>query len=123
MERRPEGEITNETKFICRLNPEMEQIICKAISNGEYKRVRWGSNSFVKDWVSDKKHDPLSDNSRRIRMLIRMSTGISKKDIQFLTGINDELLSALLRELDKMDLYDNFDIPPAPPINDSSTVV
>lgn len=110
---RPEGNIICDTGFVCRLNIDMENVVCNAISNGEYKHVRWGSNAFVKDWTLGNKHDPLSELSLRIRRLIRLSNGITKKDIQFITGIEADLCSSLLRELDKMDLYDTF--PPPPP--------
>ena len=110
---RPEGDITDDTGFVCRLNKDMENVVCNAISNGDYKHVRWGDNKFVKDWTLGNRHDPRSEFSLRIRRLIRLSNGITQKEIIFITGIERDLCSALLRELDKMDLYDTFPPPPA----------
>lgn len=115
MERRPEGNITAETRFLCKLNEDMESIMCDAIALGKYTRVRWGSTEFVKDWAKGNKHDPTNTNSVRIRRLIRLCPGISKSNVQLITGIEKEQLSDLLRELDKMELYENYEEAPPPP--------
>jgi Ni,Fe-hydrogenase maturation factor len=115
MAQRPEGNITAETRFLCKLNEDMEAIICDAISLGKYGRVRWGSSEFVKDWAKGNKHDPTNTSSIRIRRLIRLCPGISKYDIQLITGIEKESLSDLLRELDKMDIFENYEDAPPPP--------
>lgn len=117
MEKRPEGNITAETRFLCKLNEDMESIICDAVALGKYTRVRWGSSEYVKDWAKGNKHDPTNTNSQRIRRLIRLSPGISKNDIQLITCIDKDTLSELLRELDKMDIYENYEEPPPPPNN------
>jgi hypothetical protein len=117
MDKRPEGNINAETRFLCKLNEDMESIICDAIALGKYTRVRWGSSEYVKDWAKGNKHDPTNVISQRIRRLIRLCPGISKNDIQLITGIEKDSLSDLLRELDKMDIYENYEEPPPPPNN------
>ena len=102
---RPEGNITDSTKFVCKLSEEIERVVCDAMSAGTYTDIRWGSPTFVKDWVSGKKHDPLSEIVKRIRFTIRKcgNDGISKKEIQYITGILE--CGDYLRELDKAGLY------------------
>ncbi len=102
---RPEGNITDSTKFICKLTEGHERVVCDAISEGKYTDIRWGSSNFVKDWGSGKKHDPNSELIKRIRHCIRITgvNGISKKEIQFITGILE--CGDYLRELDKAGLY------------------
>jgi hypothetical protein len=109
LETRPEGNITDTTIFACKFSEAIESAICDAIHAGKYRECRWGSTSFVNDWCSGRKHDPLSDPVKRIRLCIRKSgvEGISRKEIQYITGIPDKDCGDYLRELDKAGLYLN----------------
>ena len=85
---------------------ERERI--NSIHSRNYTTVLQGSDSFVGDWRSGKKHDPCSNLNERIRAFIRATPGTTKDEIitHFTRqGFTRKQITGNLRELHKMGLF------------------
>lgn len=90
------------------MNEEAERLRINSIRSGNHRDVVQGSNRYVEDWISGKKHDPDNDINIRIRAFIRATPNTTKGDIIIhfrRQEFTRKQITGNLRELHKMGLF------------------